>query len=456
MQDQPATSAEVFKLEASLSSSLDYLASYREYTSHAIAPRLYSEWAGVISIASVLNQQCWIERGFYRVFPNLYVMLIGDPASGKGTTCEILRNILMEAEFIEFAPDRTTKEKFLVDLEEGYETVNAGAFPSGGTSAVDDFFKTEIRKTSPTDIDSSVSNVLVLAEELSDFFGSDNLEFVSLLTKLWSYRGAYRHKIKTGKSVEIVNPNINIFAATTHDSFQLTFPSRLLGTGFLARFILVYGSIPASAEIAFPTPPSNEGKTKLVRDLMDIRSTVVGQFELDDAEKLLLERVLKNYTGPDDMRFKHYKGRRFVQLLKLCAINCAARGSMKITRADILRANTLLYATELDMGKALGEFGKSRNAEVSNKIMQALYTAGRPMNALAIFKLVSNDIQKMQELLDILNNLQAAEKIRAVQTPDKKNNGFIAISRPAGLEGTLMGKGEDSLIDGQYLNYLMG
>jgi hypothetical protein len=380
-------------------------------------------------------------------------MLIGDPGTGKGTTCAILQTILQHSGFTRFAPDRTTKEKFLVDLEEGFD-VDSSDFGGGRNPAPDEFFNSPMPTETSSPADGHTSDVLILAEELSDFFGSDNLDFIALLTKLWSFVGPYTQKIKTGRSVRVSNPCINMYAATTHDSFQLTFPSRLLGTGFLARFILVYGATSSAPEIAFPSRPMESGKTQLGDQLRKIRDTTTGEFTIPDSEKVVFESILRGYSGPDDGRFKHYKSRRFVQLLKLAMIHAASRGEREITRRDAINANTLLYATEQDMGKALGEFGKSRNAEVSNKIMQLLYSSHKPVSALEIWKFVSSDLAKMTELADIMDNLKSAEKIRFIDTKDKKTSGFLANLKPPASKGTGEEKKEE-LLNAEYLDYLM-
>jgi hypothetical protein len=196
------------------------------------------------------------------------------------------------------------------------------------------------------------------------------------------------------------------------------------------------------------------GKTQLGDQLRKIRDTTTGEFTIPDSEKVVFESILRGYSGPDDGRFKHYKSRRFVQLLKLAMIHAASRGEREITRRDAINANTLLYATEQDMGKALGEFGKSRNAEVSNKIMQLLYSSHKPVSALEIWKFVSSDLAKMTELADIMDNLKSAEKIRFIDTKDKKTSGFLANLKPPASKGTGEEKKEE-LLNAEYLDYLM-
>ena len=50
------------------------------------------------------------------------------------------------------------------------------------------------------------------------------------------------------------------------------------------------------------------------------------------------------------------------------------------------------------------EFGKSRHSEVSNKVMQYLYTAHMPVTVKQLFKLISNDLNKPSEMTDIIEN----------------------------------------------------
>lgn len=422
----------------------DFLQDYRDYTAATIVPRLYNEWAAISAVSSLLTRQCWVERGYYLIYPNVYAMLIGDPGTGKGTAIAILQKIMEQAGFTAFAPDRTTKEKFLVDLEEGFNLDS-----SSETGSPSDTFFTTPMFNSPTD-KGKISDVFILAEEVSDFFGSENLDFVSLLTKLWSYEGTYQYKIKTGRSVKIPNPCINMLAGTTPDSFQLIFPSRLLGTGFLARFILIYGSIPGDNEVAYPAKPDYGKQNGLSEQLVAIKNHALGLFTINGTNRELSERMLINYKGPNDPRFVHYRKRRFTQLLKLAMIHSAARQITDIQSQDLINANTLLYATEQEMSKALGEFGKSRNSEIANKIMQALYATIKPMDAKAIFRLVATDLTKPSELTDIINNLTAADKIKYL---DKQ--GYIAKQKPI-AENVFSGEVAKELLNQKYLDYLHG
>lgn len=424
----------------------DFLHNYRSYVAHTHVPRLYHEWASIIAVSSILSQQVWITRGTYRVFPNLYVMLIGAPGTGKGTTCHILKGVLDAAKFTKFAPNRTTLQKFLTDLEAGFENSHSSD-PGTQSSSVDDYFG------AGEDFQQRLcSDVLVLAEEFNNFMGTDNYDFISLLTELWSYYGPYRDRIKTGKSVAITNPCVNLLGGNTHDGFTMAFPPKILGQGFLARFILVHGSVSGQEESAFPDSPEIGGIGKLGEQLRSIQGNTSGELSFTSAGKLGAETVIKFYRGPEDGRFENYRTRRFVQFLKLCISIAAANGESEISDKTVITANTLLVATEAEMGKALGEFGKSRNSDVANKIMHVLYNAHKPVTLKELWVHVSRDITKYSEFSEIIQNLQSTEKIMPIK--GEKFTGYLAKQ-----EGIMqMSKADEKearkWIDAEYYNYL--
>ena len=66
------------------------------------------------------------------------------------------------------------------------------------------------------------------------------------------------------------------------------------------------------------------------------------------------------------------------------------------------------------MPKALGEFGKSRNSEVSHKVISVLDGTLKPMPFKDIWRAVHQDLEARGQLVEILSNLQLADKIQSV------------------------------------------
>ena len=89
------------------------------------------------------------------------------------------------------------------------------------------------------------------------------------------------------------------------------------------------------------------------------------------------------------------------------------------------------------MPKALGEFGKARNSDVTHKIMGLLDATLKPLSLQDIWKHVHQDLERRDQLIEILGNLIVAEKIQHIST--KEVNGYLPIKRKqvTGIEGAV-------------------
>lgn len=327
-------------------------------------------------------------------------MLIGDPGARKGTAINTIKKVLSRVGYDKFAAERTTKEKFLLDLE--------GKEKDGKDVGTIEDILGDLDETQAHD-------VFVAVDEFVDFVGFGNLEFLSMLGSLWTYDGMYQNRIKHGRSVKINNPTVSLLGGATHTTLSLAFPPETMGQGFMSRLILVYGERQKHKRVTFPPVPTETEYIILDEWLSAVRDKVTGIATTSPDAHEALDKIYMGWEDLDDQRFKHYSSRRFTHLLKLCMICAACRVSTQINMQDVLLANTILSYTESTMSKALGEFGKSRHSEVSGKIMNILYEATRPVTISELWKQVSTDLEKLQDLSNLLQGLSQADKIFVVK-----------------------------------------
>ena len=69
-----------------------------------VYPPLYREWTAVSCIAAALQRKCWIEAGRHINYPSLYIILVGPPGCGKGSTMKQATEVILGQQDIEFAP----------------------------------------------------------------------------------------------------------------------------------------------------------------------------------------------------------------------------------------------------------------------------------------------------------------------------------------------------------------
>lgn len=379
----------------------DFFSIYLPYTSNTETPVWFNRWSALTGIGALLGRNFYLQHGHFEIHPNLYTMLVGTSGTRKSTSIKVMKKLLIDSGYNNIAASKTTKEKFLMDL--------AGEVGEGETKSAKDFLEENLFG----EVDNS-NEMFIMADEFNNFIGNGNIEFVSILGELWDYSGTYTNRIKNGKSISITNPTISILGGNTPTNIALAFPPETIGQGFFSRLLFIYGES-SGKRIAFPKAPDPEDTKTIVELLRFIRTVAYGTAELHPTAERLLEKIYKLTTTPvDDVRFEHYGTRRFSHLLKLCLIVAATRGSRIIEEIDVIHANTVLSHAEHFMPKALGEFGKSKNSDVSHKIVTLLESHPGVVSFKEIWKHVSNDLEKQSDMATLLQNLLAADKIQPV------------------------------------------
>lgn len=394
----------------------DFFSLYMKYTADTECPALYHRWAAISCVSTFLGRDCYFPFGNFKLYPNMYVMLIGIPATRKSTAIKLARMLMNKAGYQHFAAEKTSKEKMLQDM--------AGQSDPSVYDDTPDSVSKRKGKDASAILDQNLwgdeavessepAELCIAADEFNDFIGNGNIEFISLLGTLWDYDDVYRVRIKSGKSLRIPYPTISILGGNTPVNFARAFPPEVLGQGFLSRLLLIQGE-PTGRKITMPKEASPELVESLVGMLRRIKATCRGRFEHSDSAFRLLDRIYQSYEPIEDVRFDAYCNRRFTHLLKLSMCCAAIRCSTTIEGQDVLLANSILSFTEHLMPRALGEFGKAKNSDVSHKVMEVLNNASAPISILDLWKHVSTDLDRIQQLSDIINALRNADKIQSV------------------------------------------
>lgn len=377
--------------------STNYFDLYAEYTSGTEVPRFFHRWAAVVGLGAWLGRNYYFPFGHDRVAPNLYVMFLGTPGTRKSTAIKIQKRTLLHAGYTDFAADKTTKEKFLLDLADA----------SKGDEDVDLF--DDLNSTTPV-------NCFIAPDEFGDFFGSTAvLDFLSTLGVLWDYpEEIYESRVKNSQSVKIFAPTISMLSGNTPTTFATMIPPEAIGQGFFSRLLLIH-SEKTDIKIPFPKAPDQALLAQICEHLNKIKAAVFGEATITPAAKTLTEKIYREWPGIADVRFESYANRRFTQLIKLALIFSAARLSTEISTKDVMDANSLLSITEFKMPKALGEFGKGKNSDVVHKAMSFIEASLIAVSVKDLYKQLARDLNKITEVQDIINGLIAADRIMQVE-----------------------------------------
>lgn len=380
-----------------------------------------------MGISALLERNCYIEFGHSDIYPNIYSMLIGNAGTRKSSAIKLMKKLMMAAGYETIAAERTSKEKFLHDLAHSDET---------GPGS-DDILEQNIFGKDSADT-SEICPMFIAADEANDFFGVNNIEFLSMLGSLWDWNGVYENRIKTGKSDWIPNPTISILSGNTPTGFASAFPSSILGQGFFSRILLVYGE-PSGRKITIPRRPDVVETGETVRLLAAIRASSQGPIGFTSEATELLDAIYQTTSPLTDPRFESYSNRRIIHLLKLAMVVCSAKFERSITPDTLIQANTYLTYAERLMPKALGEFGKAKSSDISHKILEYVRAATLPVSGQDIWKQVDQELENPNQMGEIIRKLLFAEKIQSVVS--SAGSGFLPIRKEIDvIEDTKDGK----------------
>ena len=161
-----------------------FLEDYFQYVEHTEPPKIFHLWSALAGISALAGRNIWWKNGPMVIYPNIYVLLIGSPGTRKSTAIKIFKRLMKKTGYNTFSADRSTKQKFLMDLENGFD------FDSQ-QRADEEFIKKEkeashkrvskllagtldqlIEEGAKAERKEGPSEVFVAADEFMDFFGS--------------------------------------------------------------------------------------------------------------------------------------------------------------------------------------------------------------------------------------------------------------------------------------------
>lgn len=281
-------------------------------------------------MAGLLERRVWTTTVRGPLYPNLFVLLITPPGRGKTVIIDPVANLWRKIGGLNIAPDNTTKASFLDVLQESGKIVKA-----------------------PDNTMHEYHAVNVAASEFGVFCPAHDLEYLSVLTRVYDCGSNYRDYKRSRKDnqIDIVNPHLNLLAGTQPDYLSQFLPDAAWGQGFMARMIMVY----SDDEIEFD----------MFGDYVELDKNLQASLIADG--KLIMEQVgnvpwtigaQSHFTTwvkagaqpvPDHLKLKHYSVRRPFYVLKLALVSAVSRAHSEIQAEDVSRAITWLTDAEAVM-----------------------------------------------------------------------------------------------------------
>lgn len=331
---------------------MSFLRDYRTFTSGSEAHPTYHTFSALVALSSIISRRVWIEQGYFKVYPNLYVVLVGPPGNRKTSAMSIAKNLIRELKDVPFSAECVTKEKLILDMAEQEKVIDK----------LPDIYSAQRVFTPMT----------IMVTELSEFLGAGSIGMINFLTTIYD-QDVYEHRTKNRGEVLITGPFLNLLACTTPDWITTYLRADVISGGFSRRaiFVLETGK---SGRIPFPEV-STEAKSAWESVLAYSRrlQKVHGPFVWHPKAKAFYIDWYQNLKMPTEETVVGYYETKHMQLLKISMLIALSESTELVLNTEHLEFGlALLKLAEENLGRVFDGIGRNELNAAASKTLELL------------------------------------------------------------------------------------
>lgn len=340
----------------------DWMSAYLKYTYNTESPTSYHEWCGLSVIAGVLQRKVYFEWNFQKIYPNMYVILVGPSGrTRKGVALGIAKDLICNVPRIAVSPESGSAEAIILAMKRANEQFQD---PSDG--------KIKFH-----------CSLTAFSEELAVFLGQANIGLLSRLTDWYDSKDHWAYETVGRGRDSLDGVCFNLCGGTAPDWIQSMLPQEAVGGGFTSRAIFVVEE--DKGKIVAKHTKTQEEKVLEQQLIIDLEkmSQLAGPMRFSDAADKAYQDW---YTAQehahrrgeyevDDPKFNGYCERRATHIKKISMLYaCARSDDLTIELEDFNRALDTMIRTEAKMHKAFRGLGRNPNADINERILNYIKT----------------------------------------------------------------------------------
>lgn len=249
-----------------------FLEDYLLYSTTDEAPTMFHLWCGFGAMSAIMGRRCWLNHGENSIFPNLYILLVGEAGGGKSTALTKARRMIAE---IGTVPCTAS-----VETVEGLIRVIAGE--GGKTSKPSECY---LPLEWPDGVTRGTHNMVITANEFVDMIRSSKETWTGFLCNVYD-ENFYSYRTKGQGHDKIEGPYICLLGAVPTDISKDMQAASIITSGLARRTLFQYGERRFSDPKAFPTwsDKNKEARVRCIARLHQLQ-TFRGEMRLSDAAR---------------------------------------------------------------------------------------------------------------------------------------------------------------------------
>jgi hypothetical protein len=304
----------------------NWLEGWMEYTAGLPSPELWRLWGGISIVSAVLERKVHIRTGIGPLYPNMYIVLVGPPGTGKTVIVAKARYLWQQ----------------LVDLKNPNEGFHLSASSTTSASIIDDLREADRRIIRMSDTPPTVDyNALTICStELGVLLPEYDNAMMNKLTDIYDGHPYSERRRTKDLNFQIEAPQLNMLAACTPGYLTDVLPPGAWDQGFLSRTMLAFSTENLRREIFSEIFTDSVLESNLIADLRHIfnHENVFGAMTMEPEARKALENWHKagGPPQPEHPRLMHYLTRRTTHLLKLCMVASVVENDSRIITKENL------------------------------------------------------------------------------------------------------------------------
>lgn len=330
----------------------DFVGNFLEYTKSFESCTDWFIWSALCGIGCVLRDNCYLLLGDTRIYPNIFVLIIGKPALRKAKPLNSIIELVKVVNNTKIIEGRTSIQAVIQRLGE-IERIKDGRTLIGASG-------------------------IIYSEEISAMFTEDESN-IPILGDLYDFKTTYTSSLVSRGSTKLTNVVVSLLGASNEELLRPIFNNRAIYGGLLSRCLIVYGDKVRHRNSLVFEDPSKYDPKNLQEFLIEI-SKLKGLFILDDPAKVYYNEWYNDICPQLEKKANNTgaEGRIHTQVLKVAMI-LAVSHYKKLTidipiLEEAIEKVLSLFANyrRLSMGA-----GKSKDSEIKSLFLKLLWECGK-------------------------------------------------------------------------------
>lgn len=377
---------------------MSFLQDYLEYTSGTETSRDYHVWCAISALSSIISRKVWIYQGRIRHYPNLYIVLVGDPGSGKSFAMDHARKLVVEMG-IPCAPSVITLEALTELLGERNEKSPHHLI------------------CRHKDLALPYTHLSIFATELVNYLGAEPFKHINFLISAWD-EDVFHVKTKNKGEDYIKFPFVTLLGCLTPEISNSLFKQQIINGGLSRRCLFIFSPKRGNA-VAFPEmlPHQVAALKRLKAQALEMRS-IVGEFEwAPEAREWFTSWYNTKHlkmSEANELAMQGYLRSKDGILLKIAMLlSISEDRTLTMETKNLEKALTILEATEQFLPKILQGGGRNPMAHVATLMREDLEREGKilPLKSFIARYFQHGDHRELNEVVDHLINEGSAVRL---------------------------------------------